>query len=337
QYETGFREIGAALQLDPGGWLVNANIVNSYLDLNRLEEARLAGKQAQAKGADSPLLHILLYQIAFLQNDKASMAQQVAWSAGKQVEDVLLADEADTAAYSGHVSKARDLSREAVASAERAQHKEAAATYAAEAALREALCGNAAESRQRAAEALELSTARDVVYGAALALAIARDGSGVQAQVQKLIDDLSGRFPEDTLVRFNYLPTLQARLALGRRNPADAIKRLETASPCDLSTTAAHFNFIALYPVFVRGEAYLAARQGRQAAAEFQRIIDHRGVVVGLPTAALAQLELARAYSLQKEFDKARTAYGTFLGLWQEADSDIPVLKQAKAEYANLR
>ncbi|MBV9479678.1 MAG: hypothetical protein JO249_02855, partial [Acidobacteria bacterium] len=338
QYDPALQEISAALQLNPGDRLVNANIVNAHLYLNHLEDAKAAARQAQAKGLDSPFLRTLLYQIAFLENDTGGMAKQVVWSAGKpDVEDVLLAQEADTAAYSGHLSKAREFSDQAAAAATQAHHKEAAAAYQAEAALREALFGNTAEARQRAVAALGLSSAREVMYGAALALAIAGDTSAVQVQVEKLADDLAKRFPEDTLVGFNYLPTLHAQLALNRKNAVDALKILQTASPCDLSTTATHFNFIGFYPVFVRGEAYLAAHRGSEAASEFQKIVDHRGIVANLPIGALAQLGLARAYALDKQTDKARSAYGNFLSLWHEADTDIPILKEAKAEFAKLQ
>jgi tetratricopeptide (TPR) repeat protein len=302
-----------------------------------LDEAKAAVGQAETKGLDSPFLRILRYQVAFLQNDSKSMAQQVSWSVGKAgAQDVLLALEADTAAYSGYLKKARQLSDQASASAERAQQRETAAGYQTEAALREALLGNVAEARRRTAAALELSTARDVMYGAALALALAGDGAGIQSEVEKLTNELTKRFPEDTLVKFNYLPTLHAQLALNRKNPVNAISSLRAASSCELSTTAAHFNFVALYPVFVNGQAHLAANQGKQAASDFQKIVDHRGVVTNSPIGALAFLGLARAYAQEKEVDKARATYEKFFTLWKGADPDIPVQMQAKAEYVKL-
>jgi eukaryotic-like serine/threonine-protein kinase len=337
QYEAALQEIRDALQLNPTGRLVNGNNVNAYLYLNRLDEAKAAVGQAETKGLDSPFLRILRYQVAFLQNDSKSMAQQASWSVGKAgAQDVLLALEADTAAYSGYLKKARQLSDQASASAERAQQRETAAGYQTEAALREALLGNVAEARRRTAAALELSTARDVMYGAALALALAGDGAGVQSEVEKLTNELTKRFPEDTLVKFNYLPTLHAQLALNRKNPVNAISSLRAASSCELSTTAAHFNFVALYPVFVNGQAHLAANQGKQAASDFQKIVDHRGVVTNSPIGALAFLGLARAYAQEKEVDKARATYEKFFTLWKGADPDIPVQMQAKAEYVKL-
>jgi len=170
-----------------------------------------------------------------------------------------------------------------------------------------------------------------------LALAFAGDTKGTQLQVEKLANDLAKRFPEDTLVQFNYLPTIHAQLALNRTNPSKAIEALQASSPYELATTAVHFNFIGLYPVYVRGEAYLAAHQGREAAAEFQKILDHRGVVTNGPIGALAHFEMARAYALADETAKARSAYQDFFTLWKDADPDIPILKEAKAKYAKLQ
>jgi Flp pilus assembly protein TadD len=335
QYDKRLAENRETLRLDPTSAWSYAYLVYPYLNLNRLEEARATAEEAQAKHLDSPLLRIGLYQLAFLQNDAAGMAQQVTWAAGKSgVEDVLLAREADTAAYSGRLGEARDFSRRAVASAERAEEKEKAASYEADAALREALFGNAAAGRQRAAAALGLSTGRDVEYGAALALAMAGDA----ARTQALAEDLAKRFPEDTLVQFNYLPTLHAQLALDRNDAPKAIEALQAAAPYELGDPTEAFTFLSLYPVYVRGEAYLAGHQETgAAAAEFQKIIDHRGVVFNEPIGALAHLGLARAEALKGDPVKARVAYEDFLTRWKYADADIPVLKQAKAEYAKLQ
>ena len=310
-----------------------ANLADSYLYLNRLDEARATAAEAQAKKLDSPYLRFLLYQLAFLQNNAAGMAQQVTWASGKSGwEDVLAAEEADSAAYSGQLGTARKLSRRAVASAERAEEKETAAGYEADAALREALFGNAAEARQRTAAALRLSRGRDVQYGAALALALAGDA----AQAETLADDLAKRFTEDTLVQFNYLPTIHAQVALIRKDHSKAIDILQRAASYELGTPADRVS-PALYPVYVRGEAYLAAHQGSESAAEFQKILDHRGIVVNEPIGALAHLGLGRAYAMQGDTAKARAAYQDFLTLWKDADPDIPVLIAAKAEYAKLQ
>jgi serine/threonine protein kinase/Flp pilus assembly protein TadD len=330
QYEKSFAEAREAFRLNPASGLSYSSLVTAYTNLNRLEEARAMAEEVQAKGLDSPDVHSSLYQLSFLQSDTAGMAQQVAWAAGRPgVEGVLLAFEADTVAYSGQLGKAQELSRRAAASAQRADEKEVAAGYEAEAALRQSLFGGPAEARQRAAAALALSTGRDVQGGAALALALAGDASRAQA----LAVDLGKRFPEDTIVQFNYLPTLHAQLAIIRNDTPKAIEVLQAAAPYELGRVG----FTILYPVYVRGEAYLAAHQGSEAAAEFQRILDHSGIVLNEPIGALAHLGLGRSYVLQGDNAKAKAAYQDFLALWKDADPDIPILKEAKAEYAKVQ
>jgi serine/threonine protein kinase/tetratricopeptide (TPR) repeat protein len=339
QYDKALAEAHEAVRLDPNG-LTYANVVISYLSLNRLEEARATAQEAQEKKLDSPYLRVVLYQLAFLQNDVAGMAQQVAWASGKPgVEDTLLSSEADTAAYFGRLGKARDLSRQAVAAASSAEEKETAASYEADGALREALFGNSVEARQRATAALGLSTGREVQCGAALALALAGDGSRALA----LVDALGKQFPEDTIVQFNYLPTLRAKLALSRNdtttsgaNSSKAIEALQAATSYELGTPGSGAFTPVLFPVYMRGEAYLAAHDGTEAAGEFQKILGHRGVVGNAAIGALAHLDLGRAYALQGDKDKARTKYQDFLTLWKDADPDIPILNQARAEYAKL-
>jgi len=333
QYDESLLECREALRLAINHSIPYSNVVNAYIQLNRLEEARAAVEEAKAKKLDSPGLSFNLYLLAFLQNDAAGMAQQVAQSAGKPgVEDVLLGYEADTAAYFGRLEKAREFSRRAVASAERAEEKETATGYEAESALREALFGNPTVAEQRIAAALGPSAGRDVQYGAALVLAL----DGNMAQAQKLSDDLGRHFPEGTLVRFNYLPTLHAQLALSRNDTSKALDVLQAAAPYELGTPNSSIS-LSFYPIYVRGKAYLAAHQGNEAAAEFQKILDHRGIVVNEPIGALAHLQLARAYVLQGHAVKANAAYQDFLTLWKDADPDIPVYKQAKAEYAKLK
>jgi predicted Zn-dependent protease len=199
----------------------------------------------------------------------------------------------------------------------------------------EAFFGNAAAARQKATEALQLSRGRDVEYGVALALALTGDSS----QAQRLADDLDKRFPEDTCVQFSYLPVLRARLALNHGDPSQAIERLQAAIPYELAVPGIAFNgFVgALYPAYMRGEAFLATNQGAAAATEFQKILDHRGIVFGDPIGALAHLQLGRAFALSREKDKANSAYQDFLALWKDADPDIPILKRAKAEYGELQ
>ena len=341
-----------AVRLSPTTPTIRSNLAFSYLLLNRPEEARAAVTLAQPENLDSIGLRARMYQLAFLRNDAAGMAAQVAWSTGKRGGDsVLLAFEADTSAYSGRLGNARELSRRAVTSAEQSDESEIAATYQVAAALREALFGNAAEARQRAAAALRLSTGRNVQYGAALALSLAGDPS----RSQVLTDELSNRFPEDTVVQVNFLPTLRAQLALSRgalakssgTGSSKAIEALQSAAPYELGTFGGMYSFVCGYPIYVRGQAYLAGGQGDKAAAEFQKLLDHPGAVLNSPIHALAHLGLARAYALEAQSmqgadadrarAKARTAYNDFLTLWKDADPDIPILKQAKAEYAKLQ
>ena len=327
QHDKALAEARETIRLDPSA-LGYSNLLGAYLSLNRLEEARATASEGQAKKLDSPTLHFSLYSLAFLQSDAVGMAQEVAFGAGQPgVEDVLLGYEADTAAYSGRLEKARMSSRRAVASAERAEEKEAAASYEANGALREALFGNTREARQLASAALALSTGRDVQFTAALALTFAGD----TVRALTLADDLGTRFSEDTIVHFNYLPTIRAQLALRRNDSSRAIEVLQAAAPYELGSAG------GLYPVYVRGEAYLSAHQGNEAAAEFQKIIDHRGIVLNEPIGALAHLGLARAYVLQGDTAKAKAAYQDFLTLWKDADPDIPIFIAAKAEYAKLQ
>jgi eukaryotic-like serine/threonine-protein kinase len=323
--DEGLAESREELRLNPTGEGY-FDLLCFYVALNRLEEAQSTVEEAQAKNFDSSDLRALLYKLRFLQNDAAGMSQQVAWAAGRPgAEDALLGLEAQTAAYSGRLRRSRDLSRQAVVSAKRAEEPELAAEYEAAAALREALFGNPAEARERAADALDLSNSADVQSLSALALSIAGD-----VRAETLADDLGSRFPEHTIVQSYYLPTLRAQLALSRSDPSKALEVLQAAAPYELSSSG------ALYPVYVRGESYLAAHRGNEAATEFQEILDHRGIVVNAPIGALAHLGLGRAYALSEDKTRARLAYQDFLTLWKDADPDIPVLKQAEAEYAKL-
>jgi eukaryotic-like serine/threonine-protein kinase len=334
QHEKALAELREALSLEPGNGQNRAFFAFNLLNLNRLEEAQASAEETRAKKLDSPLLRTLLYLLAFLHNDTTGMAEQVVWTAGKSGwEDVMLYYDADSAAYFGRLGKARELSGRAVASAERADERETAASYEAEAAVRESLFGNAAEARRRAVAALGPSNGRDVQYGVALALGFAGDMTGAKA----LATDLAKRFPDNTIAKFHYLPTIRAQLALDRDDTAKAIEVLDVAIPYELGMPGEGGFTPALYPVYVRGEAYLAAHQGREAAAEFQRILDQRGIVQNEPIGALAHLGLARAHATQGDTAKAKAAYQDFLTLWKDADSDIPILKQAKAEYAKLQ
>jgi serine/threonine protein kinase len=335
QYEKGIEHGKEAIRLSPNFSPSYALPMFDYIALNRLDEAKATYEQAIQRKLKSSFFPLLLYQIAFLEGDTAGMAQQVLRSAGEAgIEDTLTANEADTAAFHGQLKKAREFSRQAVDSAERADKKEAAATHLAICALREALFGNPDEARRGADLAKEHPAGVDVQYGLALALAYAGDNR----QAQKLIDNLGQRFPEATIVQFNYLPTLRARIAIRRGRASEALETLRAATPIELGySTYSPYSWTGLYPVFVRGEAYLAAHQGSEATAEFQKILDHRGIVLNSPIGALAHLQLGRAYAMQGDTAKAKAAYQDFLTLWKDADPDIPILKQANAEYAKLQ
>jgi eukaryotic-like serine/threonine-protein kinase len=334
QYEKSLAEFREALRLDPEGGQRYSNCAWTYIYVNRFEEARATLDEAKRKNLDYFGMHRGLYILAFFQNDDAGMAQQVVWSAGKPgVEDVLLGYEAETAAFFGRLAKARRSTLQAVASAERAEVHETAASFEAAAAMWEALFGYPVEARKRAAAALSLSKGREAQYGAALALAL----TGDTVRAQALTDDLGTRFPEDTIVRFNYMPTLLAQIALSRGEALKAIEVLQTAGPHELGTHGASGFLTNLCPVYVRGDAYLTAHQGSEAAAEFQKILDHRGIALNSPIGALAHLQIGRAYALQGDTAKARAAYQDFLTLWKDADLDIPILISTKAEYAKLQ
>ncbi|MGA8143655.1 MAG: protein kinase [Candidatus Acidiferrales bacterium] len=335
RFEESIKDSTEAIRLNPVFPISYNLLMFANLALNRLDDAKAAYAQALGRKLEHPFFHTNLYLIAFLQNDSAGLAQQVAWSAGKLgVEDQLLGLESETAAFSGRMKVARELSRRAADSAERAGEKETSASYYSDSSLREALFGNLDEARRRADSALARSSGRDVQFGAALAYAYAGDSSRGQA----LTDDLGKRFPEDTTAQFNYLPTLRAKLSLDRGNSSDAIETLKNSTPYEFGiSTASTYSWTALYPVFVRGEAYLVAHQGNEAAAEFQKIFDKRGIVANAPIGSVAYLGLARAYALQGDTAKARAAYQDFLTLWKDADPDIPILIAAKSEFSKLK
>jgi eukaryotic-like serine/threonine-protein kinase len=308
------------------------NLSFTFLISDRWQEARSVAEKAQTEQLDSPGLHFTLYRLALLANDGAGMARQLAWASGKpEVENVLLWEEADRAASLGKMERERETSRRAVAAAERARENEVAATYEDSAALWEAIFGHTSQVRQRVMAALRLSHGRNAEYEAALALAFAGDGG----KAQTLADDLANRFPEDTLVSVNYLPTIRAQLELNHGRPGEAIETLRAATPYELGPPSRIGG--ALYPVYIRGVAYLALKRGAEAAAEFEKVREHRGMILGKPPGVFAPLGLARAYAIQGDRTKAKAAYQEFLVSLKDADPGIPLLKQANAEYARMR
>jgi serine/threonine protein kinase/tetratricopeptide (TPR) repeat protein len=332
-YDKALAAAQESFKLNPGSGIAYANLVSSYVQVNRLDETRATAQEAQAHNLDSPQIHSSLYVIDFLQHDAAGMEREASGLMGKPgFEDFMLDAESDTAAYGGQFAKARELTRRASDSAQRADEKETAAGYEAEAAVREALVGNMSQAKQQAQAALALSTGRDVEGVSAIALGLAGDS----AQATRLAAGLAKRFPEDTIVQFDYLPMIHAAAALQSGSATKAIEALAPAASYQFGSTAQTLSF-ALYPVYLRGEAYVAVHQGSAAAAEFQKILDHPGVILNEPIGALAHLGLARAYALSGDTAKAKPAYQDFFALWKDADPDIPILKEAKAEYAKLR
>jgi serine/threonine protein kinase len=330
-------------RLNPGGRDAYLNLTNAYLALSRLSEpdegihkasmARATVQQARARHLAGPSIHQSLYLVDFLQHNPEGMEREVESLNGIQgFEDVMRSYESETAAYGGEFAKARGLTRRAIDSAQRVDQRESAALYSAATALNEALVGNVDLAKQGAQAALVLASGKDVEAVSAIALGLAGDS----ARAAGMAGDLGKRFPEDTIVQFRYLPMIRAAVALRRGDPAKAVEALTAAAPYELGQNPASLTF-ALYPVYLRGDAYLAARQGVSAEAEFQKVLDRSGVVLNEPIGALAHLGLGRAYALAGDSAKAKTAYQDFFALWKHADPDIPILQQAKAEYAKLR
>ena len=334
KYESAVEQARKTIELDPEFHIGYVNLASAYQNLDRLNEAENTLHLASERKLQYPDLAVLRYNIAFLRGDDAGMGREVDLTESV-AEDLISANQAFVLAYSGHSQQARRMSQRAEDLAQQAGDNERAALFIAGAAVREALFGSALEARKSAEAALAISKDREVEYGSAVALAISGDFPHTLA----IVNDLEKRFPEDTSARFNYLPTLRGLLALLRGEPTKAVELLKVAVPNELGTprTTIHGYFGALYPVYVRGEAYLVAGQGQEAAAEFQKILDHRGIVVSDPIGALAHLQLGRAYALAGDKTKAILAYDVFLSLWKDADPDLPVYKAAKAEYAKLQ
>jgi tetratricopeptide (TPR) repeat protein len=320
------------------------NLADAYLALQRFDDARKTIREAQAKKLDDYSTRNAIYALAFLASDAAGMAEQEKWFAGKPEENYGLALASDTEAYAGHVSKARELAKRAVDSAIRADSKENGAVWQENDALHEAAYGNFAEALRGAQEGIKLAPAsQGVASEAALAFAMAGD----TARAESLAKDLNSRYPLDTQMQSLWLPAIHAQLDLDRKNPTAALNALQAASSTELGLITFVSNLSCLYDIHIRGEAYLAAGQSTAAGAEFQKIIDHSGLVWNCWTGALAHLGVARANAQQAkasqgaESDGARVralaAYKDFFTLWKDADPDVPILKQAKAEYAKLQ
>jgi eukaryotic-like serine/threonine-protein kinase len=330
QNEKAVVETQESLRLDPTA-TGYGNLAFEYIALDRLDDAEKVLQEAQAKGFDGLYIRGNLYLVAFRRGDRKGMEQQLAWAAGRVGdEDAMLSGQADTEAYYGRLMRARDYSRRASESAVRSGSKETAALWQATAGFREAEFENTAAARQNADSALSLQSGRDVKLLAALTLARAGD----TAKAKRLVDQLERTASTDTMLKLYCLPTIHGAIEISKNNPSQGIRDLEAAVPYELGGTLA---FPYLYPVWVRGQAYLAAHDGVAAAAEFQKMIDHPGIVLNQPIGSLAHLGLGRAYVLSGENIKARAAYQNFLMLWKDADPDIPILIAAKSEYAKLQ
>jgi DNA-binding winged helix-turn-helix (wHTH) protein/tetratricopeptide (TPR) repeat protein len=330
KYEKALEEAREEVRLFPDVGDSYYNVGSLYLNLGRFDEAEAAFKQAEERKLENEFLLLTHYQLAFLKGDASKMAQLASAATGKPgTEDVLLAAQADTEGWYGKLKNAHELTRRAMDSAQLNDAKETAAAYQAAAALREVESGNRRQARAEADAAMKLAPNRDVLAVGALALVRAGD----TARAEKLAAELDKSFSLDTMVQRYWLPTIQAAVALERKDPNRAIELLKTASTIELSG-----GFIEpLCPIYVRGETYLVLHDGKAAAVEFQKFIDHRGVVGNFPWGGLARLGLARSYAIQGDTAKARAAYQDFLTLWKDADPDIPILKEAKAEYAKLQ
>jgi eukaryotic-like serine/threonine-protein kinase len=336
RYTKALDESQKILDVDPNSAIGYLTLAYTYVYLQRLDEAESTLQRASERKLADPDSIPLRYDIAFLRGDRAEMDRAVA--SPPKVEgaaDWILVHQGFALAYGGQLRKAKAVSQRAVDLAGQAANKERAALFESGTAVWEAFDGEGVAAKRDAMAAIEMSRGREVEYGAALALALVGD----IPRSQSMISDMETRFPEDTSVRFSYLPVLRGMVALKLGDPSRTIEVLQVAVPYELGLhrSTIHGLFGALYPIFVRGNAYLVARRGPEAAAEFQKILAHRGIVISDPVGALAHLQLGRAYALTGDTTKAQAAYQDFLTLWKDADPSIPLLKQARAEYAKLQ
>jgi eukaryotic-like serine/threonine-protein kinase len=330
QYDKAVVETEKAAKLAPSA-TAYGNLAFEYIALNRLEDADKVLQQAQASGFDGMDIRGNLYLLGFLRGSTQAMQEQLAWATGRPGdEDAMLSGQADTEGYYGRQKLARDYTRRAAEAAVRANSKETAALWRAAGGLREAEFGNAAAAKQNVEAALALSSGRSVKLVAALALARAGDGAGAK----KLVEPMKSPAPTDTLLKLYCLPTVDAAIAISGGDPERAVQVLEAAMPYELGGP---LGFPYLYPAWVRGQAYMALHNGPAAAAEFQKVIEHRGIVLDEPMGALARLYLGRAYAMAGETEKAKKAYADFFAVWRDADAEIPIYVVAKAEFAGMR
>ncbi|HUL77948.1 MAG TPA: protein kinase [Vicinamibacteria bacterium] len=334
QYKKAIAASLEDLRLNPGSAAAYTNLVGLYPAVDQLDAADATYHQAVAHKVDNPFLHGNRYGVAFLAKDTGEMQRQVAAVTGKPGEDVLFSFESDTAAFYGLLASARRLSQQAIDSAKASGSSETAAAWQMDSALREAEFDNPLRSREEVRTALAEGPTRDVTVLAALALSRIGD----VGRAEQMARGLAERFPLNTVINRYWLPAIRASIEMQREHPAKALEDLRTTAEYELGTPLPQFEVGgSLYPVYVRGQAYLLLRQGKEAATEFRKLIDHRGIVVNCPLGALAHLQLGRAYALSGDTARSAAEYQEFLALWKGADPDIPILKRAKTEYARLK
>jgi hypothetical protein len=329
QYEKARAASAESLRLLPGDCLSYGVLLGSLLHLDRLDEAHAVIRSAEQQNTGCSHMQVARYELAFLQNDITEMAR-IENATGDKSDMESSHILAQSAAYYGRLRESRELVRHAALSARQSRQEELGGFLEESAAESEALFGNAELAKKEVREALARSNGRDVEGLGAITLALARDETGARS----LANDLARRFPQSTLVQTNYLPSVHAQLALNHLDTGKALENLQIAAPYELGDCEGSNT---LFPIFQRGQAYLMARRGSEAAAEFKKILEHPGIVLNSPIGALVHLQIARAFTMQGETAKARVAYKDFLTLWKDANPEIPILKQAKAEYAKLQ
>ena len=330
EYEKALEGYREAVRLEPNDAVNYVNLAGTYLNLNRFDDAKTALDTTQSRKLEHELVPWISYLVAFLRNDSREMEKVAPASSAEGIEDFMFLSQSDTEAFHGRLRNARDFSRRALDVALRDGAKDRAAAWQAHTALREAEFGNSVQARQQAAAALALTSAKDVQDVAALALARAGDATRAAA----IVKDLNRRFPTDTLLNRYWLPTIQAAVELDRNDPGRAIEILQTTTAYELGGEPIQLD--TLYPVFLRGLAYLMQRQGSAATAEFQKILDHSGRVTNCSLGALVHLQLARSYASAGDKTKAQAAFQDFLAVWNDGDADVIPLRQAKMESARL-
>jgi tetratricopeptide (TPR) repeat protein len=326
QYEKALSLSSEAMRLDPSAPFGYLHTASAYMGLNRFEESRSVLQREVDAKADNLFAHRNLYELAFLAGDADEMQRQLQWAAGKPSEPLLLSDASLVAASRGQIQKARDLQQRSMQATDRVGFKETSAATQAAWAVVEAMVGNTAKARELAAASSSSARSRNNLLPAAVALAMTGDSS----RAQTIVDELGRRFPDDTILHQVYVPYIRALTEMGKKDPAKAIEALEAARAYEVGVLQ------SLFPIYLRGQAYLQAKRGADAAAEFQKIVDHRGIAPADPVHALAKLWLGRAYVMSGDTAKAKAAYQDFFGLWKDADPDVPMLVEGKAEYAKL-